>query len=225
MLDGTGWVITRGGEPTALKPGDLVLGPFGADHGLSHTPCALAMLPAATMGAESRRPGSSDFEFLSGCYRLDHGQIHRFLRELPDVLVKSPDYEHHPQLRSLAALLGDEVAQSRPGAHASQPAILDLMLVHALRQWQEHSGDAAWPTIAAGRDRPADRLLHRVRVRERVPPRVRHLPGTVPAERATRRLRLTRFTHAEPVRRRNRSARCHRRSGRLSRRASQAGTA
>ncbi|MBB5785199.1 AraC family transcriptional regulator [Nonomuraea jabiensis] len=160
VLGGTGWLVLRGGESIALHPGDVVLVPYGTEHGLSHTPCALGTLPVASMGPEPPRPGPSDFEFLCGAYRLDNGKVHQFLRALPDVIAISPDYDRHPQLRSLAALLGDDVSEPRPGDEATRSALVDLTLVHALRHWQEQSGDEAWPRITDPGIAAALRAIH-----------------------------------------------------------------
>ena len=160
VLSGTGWLIRRGGESIPLKPGDVVLVPYGTEHGLSHAPCALGALPVAGMGPEPPRPGPSDFAFLCGCYRLDNGAVHRFLRALPDVVAISPDYEGHPQLRSLTALLDDDVSEARPGDDATRSALVDLTLVHALRHWQEQSGDEPWPAITDPGIAAALRAIH-----------------------------------------------------------------
>jgi hypothetical protein len=47
LLRGSGFLITAAGEPRPLKPGDIVLTPFGAEHGFSHAPCLLESLPPA----------------------------------------------------------------------------------------------------------------------------------------------------------------------------------
>jgi AraC-like DNA-binding protein len=97
------------------------------------------------MGPFPARPGPADFEFLCGAYWLDHGQPNDYFRMLPGVITVSPDYEQHPQLRSLAALLGTAVTETGPGTEAIRAALLDLIIVHALRQWQEDNGAAGWP--------------------------------------------------------------------------------
>jgi AraC-like DNA-binding protein len=148
ILQGTGWLVPPAGPPAALKPGDVILAPFGAEHGLSHAPRALSSLPAGAMGPFPPSPGPADFEFLCGAYRLAHGQPNDSFRMLPGVITVSPDYEQHPQLRSLAALLGTDVTETRPGADATRAALLDLIIVHALRQWQEDNGGADWPMTA-----------------------------------------------------------------------------
>ena len=160
VIGGTGWLLTRDGGSTPLRAGSVVLAPYGSEHGLSHTPGPLATLPVADMSGEPPRPGPCDFDFLCGCYRLDHGQMHRFLRDLPDVVALTPDYDRHPHLRSVTALLRADVAETGPGAAVTRAALLDLVLVHALRQWQEQSGDRAWPAISDPGVTAALRAIH-----------------------------------------------------------------
>lgn len=145
ILRGTGWLVPSAGPPVALKPGDVVLAPFGAEHGLSHAPRPLSSLPAGAMGPFPPGPGPADFESLCGAYWLAHGQANDYFRMLPGVITVSPDYDRHPQLRSLAALLGTDITETGPGAEATRAALLDLIIVHALRQWQEDNGGADWP--------------------------------------------------------------------------------
>ena len=157
LLRGSGFLITAAGEPHPLKPGDIVLTPFGAEHGFSHTPCPLENLPPAVMSEDHEDPeirARADVEFLCGAYWLDHGEIHHYLRALPDVIAISPDYDRDMELRSLAELLGADVSGSRPGTETTRPALLDLLLTQILRQWLEQNGDAdrseiSDPAIAA----------------------------------------------------------------------------
>jgi AraC-like DNA-binding protein len=144
---GSGWLITASGEPVALRAGDIVFAPHGAEHGLSHYPRALGELPVAATGPQLHDLTSADFEFLCGAYRLDHGQVHLFLRRLPDVISVSPDYNRHPELRSLVHLLDDDVTRRRPGTEVTRPALVDLLLVHVLRLWQEERGAVGWPAV------------------------------------------------------------------------------
>ncbi|GIJ46725.1 AraC family transcriptional regulator [Virgisporangium aliadipatigenens] len=160
VLGGTGWLITRGGAPVALHPGDVVLAPAGTEHGLSHAPCALMSLPVGTMGDFPPDPGPSDFDFICGAYRLQRGQVHQSLRELPEVVALSPDYARHPELRSLVGLLDADVAGRGPGAAVTRTALLDLMIVHLLRQWREQHAGAEWPVIADPGIAAALRAIH-----------------------------------------------------------------
>ncbi|BCJ55302.1 AraC family transcriptional regulator [Actinoplanes sp. NBRC 14428] len=158
VLGGTGWLVGRGGTTTALRAGDVVLAPFGSEHGLSHAPRPLGALPMAPMNGEPPAAGPSDFDFLCGCYRLDRGRAHEFLRHLPDVVVIPRDEDGQARLRLLTALLDDDVSEDRPGGGASRAALLDLILVHALRRWQERSGE--WPAVADPRIAAALHAIH-----------------------------------------------------------------
>ncbi|MEV4567360.1 AraC family transcriptional regulator [Nonomuraea sp. NPDC049419] len=144
VLRGTCWLITEDAEPVALEPGDVVLTSSGAGHGLSRTPLALRDLPPVEMGPIPPAPGPFDFEFLCSSYRLAHGAAPRYLRALPDLIAISPDYDAHPELRVLVDLLGSDVSGRQMGTGATLPALLDLILVHVLRQWHERHGDG-WP--------------------------------------------------------------------------------
>jgi AraC-like DNA-binding protein len=145
VLQGTGWLVPPVGPPVALSPGDIVLAPFGAEHGLSSTPRAMSDLPVGVMGPFPPSTGPADFEALCGAYQLAHGQPNDYFRVLPGVIAVSPDYERHPELRSLAGLLGADITDTQLGAQAARTALLDLIIVYALRQWQEDNGGAEWP--------------------------------------------------------------------------------
>lgn len=136
VLHGACWLITENEEPVALKPGDIVLTSSGAEHGLSPFPCALDALPSAVPDTTSP-PGPYAFEFVCGAYRLEHGESPPYLRALADLIVVSPDYDRHPEMRTLVDLLGADVAGAQTGTGATLPALLDLILVHVLREWSE----------------------------------------------------------------------------------------
>lgn len=149
LLRGTAWLIPATGRPRALKAGDVVLTPFGAELGLSHAPSLLKDLPpvAAALNEDAHSPAPADVELLCGAYWLDHGQVHPYLRALPEVLVVSPGHDRDLQLRLLTDLLAVDVSDTQPGSGATRPALLDLLLTHALRQWMEQNRDADRPEI------------------------------------------------------------------------------
>lgn len=150
VLNGGGWLIVPGGDPRAVGPGDAILVPSGAEHGLSHASVALDALPPAVMSGDPPPEGPADFEYLCGSYRLGHGQVHHYLQSLPGIIVVAPDYDRDPQLRLVAGLLRADTAEPGPGAETTRPALLDLFLVHALRQWPEARGRAPedWPQVS-----------------------------------------------------------------------------
>ena len=159
VLGGHGWLITATGEPRELKPGDVVLTPGGSEHGLSHAPAKLEDLPPAIMGPDRPVPDPAGIEFLCGAYRLDHGQVHRYLRGLPDVIAVSPDFDRNPELRLLIDLLSADLRDARPGTEATRPALLDLVLTHVLRQWLE-ANRSDWPEVSDPAITAALREIH-----------------------------------------------------------------
>jgi AraC-like DNA-binding protein len=147
LMRGEGWLITAAGQPRELKPGDVVMTPSGAGHGLSHAPCRLESLSPAVMNAEPPGSGPAAVEFLCGAYWLRYGQLPNYLSQLPEVIVVSPEYERYPSLGSLAGLLGMDVSGPQLGAEVTRSALLDLFLTHVLRQWLEQNRDADRPEI------------------------------------------------------------------------------
>jgi AraC-like DNA-binding protein len=160
LLRGSGWLITATDQPRALKPGDVVLTPSGAEHGFSHAPSLLQDLPSAVMSADPQSPNPADAVFLCGAYWLAHGQVHQYLRALPDIIAVSPDYDRNPQLRALTDLLDADVPDTRPGTGTTRPALLDLILTHVLRQWLEQNRDADWPAVSDPAIATALREIH-----------------------------------------------------------------
>jgi AraC-like DNA-binding protein len=148
VLSGSGWLITAAGQPVPLHEGDVVLVPHGVPHGLSHTRAGtIDQLP--TVEIPSTRPITepASFDVILGCYRLERGRIHRFLRELPPVITMSPDYDRHPEMRALMEMLVTDVSEDLPGTAATRPALIDLTLVHALRHAREHTRAGEWPEV------------------------------------------------------------------------------
>ncbi|MFE7074782.1 AraC family transcriptional regulator [Streptomyces sp. NPDC057620] len=179
VLRGSGWLVSLDEPPVALRPGDVVLVTSGADHGLSHAPCRLDGLPQVALSLNQPGPGPADFEFLCGAYRLDHGQVHPYLTVMPDLLVVSPDHDRFPALRSVVDLLDGDAAQQAQaqaqseaetqsqvqvetpqGASVTRSALLDLMLVHVLRQWMEDEGAQGRPVLSDPVIASALRTIH-----------------------------------------------------------------
>lgn len=150
ITHGTCWLITEHSDPVALSAGDVVLTLTGAAHGLAGAPAALADLPPVVMGPFPPDPGPYDVEFVCGAYRLAHGRVPQYFRALPDPITVRPDHHRHPEIPALIDLLRADVAGPGLGTGATLPALLDLVLVHALRQWHDTTGraEADDPAIA-----------------------------------------------------------------------------
>ncbi|GLY97274.1 AraC family transcriptional regulator [Actinoplanes sp. NBRC 103695] len=157
VLDGAGWVAAPGAKPVRVQRGDIVLVPHGAEHVLSHT-VRRSMTGWETLWAPGPvMTGPADIDFLLGCYKLDHSQVHRFMHTLPAVVRIRPDYDNQPDLRALLDLLATDASLDRPGGTATRAALVDLILVHVLRQVGEAtrtggSAELADPGVAAALD-------------------------------------------------------------------------
>ncbi|WP_306212705.1 AraC family transcriptional regulator [Actinoplanes sp. RD1] len=133
LLRGAGWLIQEEAEPLRVRPGDVIFTAAGVVHGLSHTPCTLAQLPDFTV-EEPAPTGEADFEFLCGAYRREDGRVPPLLRQLPGLVRITPDYDRHPELRTLISMLHADFDRPEPGTDAARAALIDLMVVQLLRQ-------------------------------------------------------------------------------------------
>ncbi|MFJ3667339.1 helix-turn-helix domain-containing protein [Streptomyces sp. NPDC090106] len=140
--------------------GQLRRGP-GAAHGLSHTSAALKDLPVMITDPAAPAQEPFDFEFLCGVYRLEHAQTPHYFRALPDLITLIPDYDRLLQLRALFELLSADTAEAHLGTAATLPALLDLILVHSLRQWANEQHDpTGWPQTDDSQIAAALREMH-----------------------------------------------------------------
>jgi AraC-like DNA-binding protein len=140
LLRGEGWLISGSDAPIAMRAGEMALIPHGAAHGFAPEPCTLDALPGAPMGLADPPPAPLPVDMICGIYRLERGGgVHRFLRSLPDVVLISPDH----RLAALIELLTEDLDAPRDGMLVTRPALVDLVLVHALRLWQARQGASA----------------------------------------------------------------------------------
>ncbi|BCJ49407.1 AraC family transcriptional regulator [Actinoplanes sp. NBRC 14428] len=196
VLRGTGWLLARDAPPVALAPGDIVLVTSGADHGLSATPRELAGLPPAVTAPAWTAGGSADFEFLCGAYRLDRGRPHPYLAALPDLLVLTPDPGGAAALRSIVQLLDDNATDTGPGAAVTRPAVLDLVLVTALRRWLDRRHADGPPAVG---DPAVTAVLHTIHADPAARWTVTHLAATVGLSRAALTRRFTAQVGTPPM--------------------------
>lgn len=131
---GSFWLVPERGPARPVHPGDVVFVPHGPPHGFAHAP---SLLNALMVPERTPHLSPFDVEFVSCCYHLDRGEVHEAFTGLPDVIVLGIDAAVHPQLFALADLLGEHAATEQPGNDVALPAVVDLLLVHLLRAWQE----------------------------------------------------------------------------------------
>jgi AraC-like DNA-binding protein len=144
LLDGEAWAAAENGPSQKVAVGDVVLCPNGARHGFSRRPRPLHDLPSCrhgkTAGGEDE---NAEARVMCGAYRLTRGRVHPFLLGLPPLVV----VPGRGAEGALLALLGQEVAEERPGTAATRAALIDLMLVTLLRSYAPPEKDD--PGIAA----------------------------------------------------------------------------
>lgn len=123
-----GMTVRVGGATVPLGPSDMALLPRGDDHELS---------------------GPAGADWVTGEYMADHAVADPVLAVLPPVIHCSGAAPDAHWLRASLELLLVETDSPSPGSHAMAARILDLLFIHALRQWaaQEDSGPG-WLTAA-----------------------------------------------------------------------------
>ncbi|MGV9453109.1 AraC family transcriptional regulator [Streptomyces sp. NPDC003635] len=214
VLRGSCWLLSPDGTATRLSVGDVVFLPHGSVHGMSSGPdreaavLPLDVEPGASDGAAHDVGGGLDGEVVDGgavlvcgAYRLDRGQIHPFLRALPDVVHLPAGPDRHPALAAVVELLAADLTDGKPGADAALPALLDLLLVHVLRAWLElesaRGPSAGWcAALADPRVAAALNYLHR---RPAHPWTVQELAHKVGMSRTAFARRFTRFVGSTPM--------------------------
>jgi len=159
LRNGEGWLITSDSEPVALHPGDIVFVTDGVEHGMARTPCTLAELPPIVMADVPPSPVPVDFEFLCASYMFPEGQVPGIVRRMSGVVAFTPDYDRHPELRTVVDMLAADYAQLSPGSRAIRCALIDLMMVHILQHLQRRGGEL-WPSADEPGITEALRVIH-----------------------------------------------------------------
>lgn len=190
VLQGSCWVRTPAGESIALGPGDVLLMPRGADHVLlddPQTPVTEIAQPGEPR--EIVGPGTRT-ALLCGAYALGGRRSHPMLDDLPEFIHLPARPGRHPALRATVDLLVGELADPRLGSDAVIPALLDTLLLFALRAWFDEQAQAratGWagaftdPAVAA-----ALRAIHAAPERNWTVPELGDLVGVSRATLARR---------------------------------------
>ncbi|MCK2220987.1 AraC family transcriptional regulator [Actinomadura sp. ATCC 31491] len=144
VLRGSCWLIPPSGEPVPLSVGDVVFLPHGHGYGLADspgTPLAAGPCEPSEGGAlfSSTTSGGTGAETVTvhGSYRKAPGRAHPLLGTLPEVIHLPTTLGRHPELRAAVELLGNEIAQRRPGADTVVTSLLDMLQLYILRAWFE----------------------------------------------------------------------------------------
>jgi AraC-like DNA-binding protein len=145
VLEGAMW-LQVGDDARQLGQGDVVVLPRGAHHVLRDAPTT-PVVDFATVapppGPVSVQPelvvgsGTPRRTMLCGWFRFDPSAPNPVLDALPDVLhVPAP--RGGSGLRATVGLLVDEMTEERHGARAVVDALVDVVLVHAIRAAADH---------------------------------------------------------------------------------------
>ncbi|WP_329055814.1 AraC family transcriptional regulator [Amycolatopsis sp. NBC_01488] len=156
VLAGTSWLTPLPGgpafEPVELGQGDVALLGRGVPHAMTSAPGTALVdfrptrpSPATPFGRVSLPGPGARATILCGAYRLQRHRPHPLLRDLPEVMHLPAAPGHHPGLRTMVRLLGDELAAHPPGAAVVAPSLVDALLVYMLRAWLgEKAGAPGW---------------------------------------------------------------------------------
>ena len=162
---GTAWLRVDEQAPLQLMPGDLLLLPGGIGYRLASAPDARCrpfdralkeelMTPAGDLTLPG--PGAVT-TFVCAGYDYDLDVAPQLMRLLPDVIHIPTDAVAGREISALVGLLAAEVGTRSPGSRAAAARLIDLLLINAIRRWNESRGDdapASWltalrdPTIA-----------------------------------------------------------------------------
>jgi AraC-like DNA-binding protein len=175
---GTAWLRVGGQPPLQLMPGDLLLLPSGIAYRLSSAPDVRCrpfdramkeelMTPAGDLALDG--PGAVT-TFVCAGYDYDLDVAQTLMRLLPAVVHVPADAVAGRDVAALVELLAAEVGTRSPGSRAAAARLIDLLLITAIRRWNDRRGDdvpASWltalrdPTIGAVlallHERPAEK--------------------------------------------------------------------
>lgn len=200
------WLAVDGEAEVRMLPGDVALTRHVHRHDLSSGP-GVPTLPLAEL--EPWRVGRSDVfevpgdepptELLCGNYRFDGQMCHGILAALPAVVhLRAGDGNVAPELRSIVALMADEVRADARGRSSVLDRLLDVLFVLVLRAWFERSA-AAPPWYAALGDREVGRALELLHAEPARRWTVADLAGAVGVSRATLARRFRSLVGAAPL--------------------------
>ncbi|MFV8166317.1 cupin domain-containing protein [Mycobacterium sp. 134] len=138
------------GRALPMDGGDMALLARGDAHGISNGDRAASR----PLSGRDRNPGAGQehpdsARWLSGTFAVDSAVADPLLSVLPPAIMIRAGAPGHEWLTLSLQLLLAETTEPRPGARVMISRILDLLFIHALREWSR-SADAApgWLTAA-----------------------------------------------------------------------------
>ncbi|MCL7426823.1 AraC family transcriptional regulator [Streptomyces sp. YS415] len=209
LLRGSAWLVPAESEPVQLGPGDVVFLASGCGHGVaSGLDVPMREVRLKDDGTWPELPpdpvgsGPPTTVMLCGAYHLDRSRAHPLLTELPEVVHLPARVGTHRSLRAAVELLGEELAEPRPGSDTIVTSLLDTLLLYILRAWwQGEARTDGHPTgwAAALADPAVTAALHAIHEDPSRPWTVEELGARGGLSRAAFARRFTALVGAPPL--------------------------
>ncbi len=208
ILKGNAWLTGPGrDDPIALGAGDIALIRRNAPHALADDPTTplfdadyATHVPANhwPQDGSALDPATGGTVLLGGTYDLAGARAHPLFSDLPDVVHLRARVGAASEVRAIVDLLGAELDRDLPGTSAATPALLDLLLLYALRAWFEApQAPSGW--ARASRDPELSVALRLIRDQPQHPWTVAELAARCNLSRAAFARRFTELTGQPPL--------------------------
>ncbi|MFD6068995.1 AraC family transcriptional regulator [Amycolatopsis lurida] len=206
VVRGSCVLVPAGAEPVRLVAGDVVLLPHGRGHELADSPATPPTARPCDPAAEEHPLALADTPepstvTLCGAYELAPEGRHPLLQDLPEVIHLDTLADGRGELRTVVGMLDAESARPRLGTDAAIPALLDMLLLYALRAWFDGARtgpDTGWAT--ALRDPGVAAALHAVHRKPAHPWTVGSLAALAGLSRAPFAKKFTNLVGRPPMR-------------------------
>jgi AraC-like DNA-binding protein len=157
VSQGVCWLRTRDAEPLQLVAGDITLIPTGIGHALSSHPTGPLLSYEQfdeTQTGEIVIPGPGpNTRVICGGYRYSSHVRHPLLTLLPPVLhLPAEQSASRRNLNDTLRMLAGEITEGGPGSQTVVDRLVDVLLVHILRQWISSHDDAGASWLRGLRD-------------------------------------------------------------------------
>jgi AraC-like DNA-binding protein len=206
LTAGTAWLRVEGAEPLQLMPGDVLLLPTGSPHRLASAPDAPCR-PFDRSVKEELMTADGDLvldgpgavtTFVCAGYDYDRDVAQPLLSLLPPVLHVPADPVAGTRFGALVALLAGELGTRDAGARAAVARLIDLLLIHVIRDWSAAAGDSRASWLRALNDPLIARTLALLHDRPAEPWTLDRLAAEVHSSRATLARRFTALVGEPP---------------------------
>jgi len=162
-------IVTQGGcwlrfpdhEDVFLKPGDLALLPRGEGHCISHEPSSPCVpffdIPVTKLSERFELMryggGGEQTHLICGILSFDHMAGKKLIEQLPALIhIKSDNGELPQKLQTLIQLMAEEASTLGAGGETIVAHLADIIVIHAIRYWIEHSPEAQQGWLGALKD-------------------------------------------------------------------------